>query len=304
MKTAVVTGAGGFIGGALTQKLLQYGYRVIGIDKSKEYMHQHECENFMPIAMDLSYERLSDYLAERVDVLYYLSWGGSLGGKDLYDVHLQLSNASVAAEVCEDVSPFTERFIFVSSSYESMKNENHSQYPVNVYGIAKRTASDLCASISVRANMGYNKVILTNTYGVGDRSKKAVNTIITAMLNDMPLKLVKGDRPNDWMYIDDTVRGLVTVYEHGEPFQSYYLGHKEISTFREKILSMGKLFCPDRMFKFGEMPEDTFIDYDEIRKSTNSELEFDGSIDFCESIRKTADWLKYNDELAKNAGGG
>ena len=303
MKTAIVTGAGGFIGGALTQRLLDGGYKVYGVDMNGEYMRRFEDERFIPIEANLSKTKLSDYITDSVDVLFYLSWGGSLGGKDLYDVDLQMNNVAVAAAVCEDAVRFVKRFIFASSSYEAMKNERHPQHPFNIYGIAKRTAADICASVCVRTGMEYNKVILTNTYGVGDRSKKAVNTIITAMLNGSPLKLVKGDRPNDWMYIDDTVSGLTAAAEYGEPFATYYIGHKEIGTFKEKIISMGETLCPERTFTFGEMQEETFINYDEIRRDSNDDFIFECTADFKESIIKTANWLK-SEMIPEKFGGG
>lgn len=305
MKTAVVTGASGFIGGALTQRLLEGGYTVYGVGRKSEYLRRFDNEQFIPVVADLSEKRLSDLIARDVDVFYYLSWGGTLGGKDLYDVRLQMDNAAVAAAVCEDAAQFAKRFIFVSSSYESMKNEHHPQYPFNVYGIAKHAAADICASVCMRAGVEYNKVILTNTYGVGDRSKKAVNTIITAMLSGSALKLVQGDRPNDWMYIDDTVSGLVAAYERGVPFESYYLGHKEITTFREKILAMGQALCAERTFAFGEMPEETFIDYEELRCAVSEKLMLERADDFQESIQKTAAWLEAcNAENAIKSTGG
>ena len=292
MKTAVVTGAGGFIGGALTLSLLNRGYKVYGVDIKGEYMRRFECGQFVPVVADLSAVHLSGLISEDIDVMYYLSWGGQLGGEDLYDARLQMNNVSVAAESCEDACHFSKKFIFASSSYEAMKSESHPEYPFNVYGIAKRAAADLCASIAARNGMGYSKAILTNTYGVGDRSKKAVNTIILAMLNGLPLKLVKGNRPNDWVYIDDTVRGLVKIHENGKSYETYYLGHKEISTFKEKILEMGSVLCPGREFIFGEMIEETYVDYGEIMRSAN--IEFGAVSDFKESILKTADWVKNN----------
>ncbi len=303
MNTAVVTGAGGFIGGALTQRLLDGGYKVYGVDVNGEYMRRFASERFIPIEANLPKTKLSDYITDSVDVLFYLSWGGSLGGKDLYDVNLQMNNVAVAATVCEDAARFVKRFIFASSSYEAMKNERRPQHPFNIYGIAKRAAADICASVCVRTGMEYNKVILTNTYGVGDRSKKAVNTIITAMLNESSLKLVKGDKPNDWMYIDDTVSGLAAAAERGVSFETYYIGHKEISTFKEKILSMGETLCPKRTFTFGEMSEETYIDYNEIRRGSNDDFTFECTADFKESIIKTANWLK-SEMIPEKFGGG
>ena len=302
MKTAIVTGAGGFIGGALSKGLLSLGYKVYGADINDEYLKPlSKDENFVPIVIDLTCETLSNKIPEKADVMFYLSWGGSLGGKDLYDVELQTNNIKTAVKVCEDSAKICKRFVFISSSYEHMKSDSTGNFSVNTYGIAKRAAGDICSQISSKTGIEYVKAVLTNTYGVGDRSKKAVNTIINAMQKNLPLKLVEGNDPNDWVYIDDTVKGLIHIAEKGKPYSEYYVGHKSISTFREKITDMGTVICPDRQFIFGEMPENTYIDYTCLTEEIPEG--FECRSDFKESIMKTANWLK-SAYPANSAGGG
>lgn len=293
MKTAVVTGAGGFIGGALTKKLLEMDIQVYGVDISDRIFHIFkENEKFIPLKVDLSEDKLSECIHEKVDVLFYLSWSGKLGGQDLYDTQLQLLNVKIASNVCEDSVSFCNHFVFAASSYETMVKEN-CDLPINIYGIAKRTASDICASIACRNGMAFNKAILTNTFGVGDRSDKAVNTIIKAMLYGKSLRLVEGKNKNDWVYIDDTINGLISIAKDGISFKSYYVGHSHINTFRDKIRMMQKLLCPDRQFTFGEIYEDTYIDYSKFDlDALYNDTGFECKCDFEESILKTAEWLR------------
>lgn len=294
MKTAVVTGAGGFIGGALTKKLLNMGYKVYGADIKTEYLKSLcKSDKFVPVAIDLTSEHLSDVIHETADVLFYLSWGGSLGGKDLYDVELQTNNIKTAAKVCKDAEKICKRFIFVSSSYENMKSKDTREFSVNIYGTAKCAAGNICAQISSQSGIEYVKAVLTNTYGVGDHSKKAVNTIIAAMQNGLPLKLVEGNNPNDWVYIDDTVEGLISIANKGINFKKYYIGHSDISTFKEKINIMKALFCPERELIFGEINENTYVDYSGFDlDALYNDTGFECKSDFKESILKTAQWLK------------
>lgn len=294
MKTAIVSGAGGFIGRALSEMLLKKGYKVYGVDINQKGLDAiSQVAEFVPICVDLEKVNLSEYICESVDVFFHLSWGGSLSGKDLYDEELQINNIKTTVKVCKDSTKFCKHFIFGSSSYEFMKNLESSSPEVSIYGIAKGAASKMCASISRRSNMDYNKAILTNTYGVGDYSSKAVNTIIFKMLNQEELSLVEGNNLNDWVYIDDTVNGLLAIYEEGITFKDYYVGHNQISTFKDKIISMRDLLCPNMDLKFGTLKDSTYVDYSEMNlNALKEDTAFECRVSFEDSIKLTAQWVQ------------
>ena len=59
MQVAVVTGAGGFIGGALTQKLLSDGMKVYGVDISADSLLRfNSYDNFVPVCINLEKESI------------------------------------------------------------------------------------------------------------------------------------------------------------------------------------------------------------------------------------------------------
>ena len=50
MEKVIVTGAGGFIGGALTRKLLEKNVTVYGVDVSEEKLSEYSVfKNFIPV---------------------------------------------------------------------------------------------------------------------------------------------------------------------------------------------------------------------------------------------------------------
>lgn len=174
-----------------------------------------------------------------------------------------------------------------------MRDANQQELPLCIYGVAKRAAADMCASMAYREHVGFIKVILTNTFGPGDKSDKAVNTIMRSMLDQKPLSLVEGKRKNDWVYIDDTVSGLIVAAEKGIDFRDYYIGHKDITTFREKIIAMRDILCPSMKLSFGTMPENTYVDYSMIDlDALYRDTSFECQADFKNAILKTATWLQ------------
>ncbi len=308
MKTAIVTGAGGFIGGALTRKLLDSGVKVYGVDINKEALARFDGNsNFIGICSGLDSEGLTLNIREKCDVLFHFAWGG--GVKDYLvkltnSTELQIESIISTVKMFESLKEMCTKFIFCSSSYEFMRDLQGMNVPMNIYGIAKKAAADICASIAYKNNIGFNKVIFTNTFGVGDISNKAVNTIIRKMLSKEPLKLVEGNNKNDWVYIDDTVNGLIAAAERGVDFKEYYIGHRDISTFKDSITAMRDVLAPETELVFGTMREDTYIDYsmtdlDALYNDTG----FECNADFKESIVKTAEYIE-KEHSKKNIGGG
>lgn len=305
MKTAIITGAGGFIGGALTRRLLSEGYTVYGIDINEKALERFTgYPAFYPVCADLEDGDIAGKLPESADVVFHLALKGTMGAQDRMNADLQISNISAAVHFCRSVIGQCERFIFCSSSYEFLRNRKDKRIPMCFYGSAKRAAADMCANIAFRDGKDFNKVIFTNTYGVGDRSSKAVNTMIRKMLARESVSLIEGNDPNDWVYIDDTVNGLYAVLEKGTPFETYYIGHREITTFREKIVAMRDVLCPNTTLHFGEMPEDSCVDYDAIDLSAlYRDTGFECQSDFKESIVKTAEWLQSINPVNLTRGG-
>lgn len=115
MKTAIVTGAGGFIGGSLTKELLRKGYKVYGVDiEPIEYLEAKP--GFIPICADLLRDDLTELIPEKVDYVFNLALLGTMKGHDLYDTDLQIRNIAAAVRFFKQIAPICGRFIFISSS--------------------------------------------------------------------------------------------------------------------------------------------------------------------------------------------
>ena len=295
MKKVIVTGAGGFIGGNLVRKLLSMGTVVYGIDISADKLNHFTDKNFVPVIADFAkYSELDKLITERnFDCFIHTAWVGSFGGADYYNYSLHNQNITPTCVACEKAYELgVKRFVFCGSSYQNMISES-ADYPVNYYGIVKKASVDYCMAICNKNKIECNIAILTNTYGFGDVSSKAVNTFIKKMMADQPLDLVPGTRPNDWVYVDDTVVGIISVAESHFSGKKYYVGHKNITTFKEKLISMKEVLNSKSELNFGRYPDNTYVDYSPFNANDlYNDTGFECKMDFSESILKTADWIK------------
>ena len=147
MKTVIVTGAGGFIGGALTEYLLEKGVTVYGVDISEKSLERHSGkEKFTPVIVDFAkYGQLHELIHDDVDVFYHFAWQGVFG-EPFKDYRLQFSNAASAGDaIVEAVKLGCKKFVFAGTmnDYEMdeyIKADYFEPRYTYIYSAAKQAA--------------------------------------------------------------------------------------------------------------------------------------------------------------------
>ena len=295
MKKAIVTGAGGFIGGALTELLLDKGVTIYGVDISEKALGRHTRKaNFCPIIADFTkYGSLHEQIEERdIDVFYHFAWQGY--GKDTQNFDVQIENVVGTERACEAaIKLYCKKFVFACSSYEYQKNEVEGKTGYcSIYGAAKTASKAFARTTAHRAGMAFCGAIFTNVFGVGDRSNRSSNTIIRQLLRGEDLKSTKGDVLYDWSYIDDVIGGLYAIGTSGVDGKEYYVGSNRLRPFKNIITEVRDILTPDAKIDFGAFTDTAYVDYTGIDiYKLYRDTGFYPNCDFRESVLKTADWL-------------
>ena len=297
MKKVIITGAGGFIGGALTELLLSKGITVYGVDVSERSLERHKGkENFISVIADFTkYSELHKLIQDDIDVFYHFAWQGY--GKDTQNFGVQIENVIGTERACESaVKIKCKKFVFACSSYEYQKNEIDGKNGYcSIYGAAKTASKAFARATAHRARTEFCGVIFTNVFGVGDRSNRSSNSIIKQLLQGDNLRSTKGEALYDWSYIDDVVGGLYAVGEKGVDGKEYYVGSNRLRPFKDIISEVRDVLAPNAEIEFGAFDDNAYVDYTgidiyELYRDTG----FYPNCDFRESILKTAEWLKQN----------
>ena len=301
MKKAIVTGAGGFIGGALTELLLSKGITVYGVDISEKALERHTGkENFIPVIADFTkYEHLHKMIQDDIDVFYHFARQGGYGSA-FKDYRLQLNN-SIAD--CDAISAAIrigcKKFVFAGTVNEYEMNtyidaDYFEPRYTYVYSAVKQVSEAICKTIAHNNGIEYFAGRIAMAYGEGFKSLTSLpNVIITNLLTNTPCKLIEGKNLYDMIYIDDIVRAFYAIGENGVNMKSYYVGHRKIGTFREIIEQIAKVLNPSCPLLFGEYPDSpSGVDYKNIdTEALYRDTGFECQADFRESILKTAKWL-------------
>ena len=304
----IVTGASGFIGNALTKKLLANGDEVWAIVRSKDKMHNLDSANLHIVEADFTqYSQLSDMIAEKdFDCFFHFAWQGY--GKSTNDFYTQIPNIIYACESAVAADKLRcKKFVFADSSHEFLKRkDNQGQTSFcSIYGAAKYAARRMCIAILQNSDTQFMGVLFTNIFGVGDFSNRSTNTMLKKLLAGEDLDLTPQDVLYDWTYIDDCIDGVLSAVKSGKNNTVYYVGHKDLQTFGDIMSSVRDIVEPLAELRFGKYPDNSFVDYSLIDlESLRQDTGFECKADFRESIMKTVEWLKEQNSDKKIGGGG
>lgn len=302
MKTAVVTGATGFIGTYLIKELLNNHIKVYGVGTDIAKLSSRKYgENFIPVTADFRvYNSLDKYIEEKnIDVFYHLAWQGGFTSA-LKDYSLQFTNAQAACDAAVSASHMKcGKFIYAGTVNEIeinqfMNNERFIPRNTNIYASAKVAADMICRTLSYNAGMNYCSALIPLPYGIGNASPQLINTVIKNCYTGNPSKLITGNNQYDIAHISDIVRALYAIGEKGINMRSYYIGHRKLKTFKEIVTEIRDAVNPDAELRFGEYKDSLNMDYSYTDlEALYVDTGFECQADLISTIREQAEWLKH-----------
>jgi dTDP-glucose 4,6-dehydratase len=304
MSKIIVTGASGFIGKALTGRLLKEGHTVYAIVSDKHKLQDLiKFSNLVLIEATLNnYTQLPHIIRERnFDFFYHFAWQG-VAGESFKNYELQLQNAKYACDaIMAAIHLNCKKFIFAGSvnEYEVRAHLNRD-YNIEprytcIYATSKLASDMLCKSLAFNYDIEYNAGLIAMGFGEGKRQNVLPNALIRSLINNEVPRLIEGNNKYDLIYIDDIVNALILIGEKGVNQKSYYVGHRELRTFKEIINDIKDILNPEMELVFGEYKETIDMDYSLVDlDALYNDTGFECEADFKESILRTADWIKAN----------
>ncbi len=257
-----ITGAEGFIGSHLTEKLVNEGFSVKALVLYNSFNSNGWLDTIDPKIkknIEIVYGDIRDqnnirsymkdceivfHLAALIAIPYsYISPESYIETNVKGTLNVLL--AARDNDIINFINTSTSE-VYGSAIYAPI-DESHPFQPQSPYSASKISADQISISFFKSFNMPVNIIRPFNTYGPRQSARAVIPTIITQLLNKNK-KIKLGDtRPTrDFNYIDDTVSGFISainVNKFGETFNigsNYEVSIKE--TFKIKTVNYIRIF--------------------------------------------------------------
>lgn len=224
-----VTGAAGFVGSHLAERLLSEGHEVIGIDAMLDYYSREikklnaadvEQKGGKMAYVDLAADDLAQVLSG-VEVVFHLAAQPGISDHVPFDPYVR-NNVIATHRLLESLknSASLKGFVNISTSsvygQHATDNEETPPKPTSYYGVTKLAAEQLVLSYQREKKFPAFSMRLFSVYGPRERPEKLYPKLIKSILNNTPFPLYEGSEyhTRTFTYIDDILDGFMAALEN------------------------------------------------------------------------------------------
>lgn len=300
MKNVIVTGASGFIGTTLVNELLRREYKIVAIDRrfTDDFLNNPNITCVDATDKNV-FDLKNEIPVEEYDCFFHLAWAAT-SGPGRADYNVQLDNVKMACDyvkLCSEIG--CKRVVYASSinemeTYEYLQSDDIEPVGGYIYGTGKLAAHLMGETVAKLNGVEFIPVIITNIYGVGERSARMIYTSLVKLINGERASFTAGYQTYDFIYITDAINSIVEVAEKGKAFNRYYIGSGEPKPLREYLLEMRDIVAPGAELGLGDFEfKGIDISYNQFKlKKVEEDTGYKNQVPFAHGIKMTADWIR------------
>ena len=317
---ALVTGAAGFIGSHLVDRLLREGWNVTAIDnfdpfyprtvKEAQIREHRRHPGYRLLDVDIrDVAALREHAgagAQSVDVIVHLAARAGVRPSILDPIGYQEVNVRGTQNLLELAREHGIRqFVFASSSSVYGINprvpwseEDHVLLPISPYASTKVSGELLGHVYSHLFGIRFIALRFFTVYGPRQRPDLAIHKFARSIREGRPIPVFgTGGTRRDYTFVDDIVSGIVAAMSYSASnFEVINLGNNATISLDEMIghleQALGQRAIIDRQpEQSGDVPQT----WAAIEKARNH-LKYEPATRFDDGVRRFVDWLETREE--------
>lgn len=291
MQTILVTGCAGFIGSHVCERLLDLGYKVIGIDNFDDFYSRElkeknlsifkERDRFLFLELDLSEKGAFTQLKDSIDVVIHLAAkAGVLPSLNNPAAYINVNIAGTNLLLDFMVERGIKKLLFASSSSVYGNNtktpfceSDEVNGPISPYAFTKRSCELMNYSYHNLYDMDIINLRFFTVYGPRQRPDLAIHKFFKLIYDKRAIQQYgDGSSARDYTFVDDTVSGILGALDfinsHNKVFEIVNLGNSSPISLKELIASIyDSIGLASNIEQQDMKPGDVNITYANIEKA-------------------------------------
>ncbi|MEN6309201.1 MAG: SDR family NAD(P)-dependent oxidoreductase [Anaerohalosphaeraceae bacterium] len=313
MKKILVTGAAGFIGSHLCERLIRDGLTVVGLDNFDPFYDiAIKKKNIAGLIQSSRFKLVQGDIRDRTQVEAVLQ-------SDTFDAIVHLAAKAGVRPSIADPAGYVDtnlngtvvmleaaraakvkKFIFASSSSVYGNNPktpfsetDNVDFPISPYAATKKAGELICYTFSHLYQMDMTCLRFFTVYGPRQRPDLAIHKFARLIEQGKPIPMYgDGSMERDFTFIDDIINGVVAAIERCSGYHIYNLGESRPVRLDTLIAEIEKALGKNaRIELLPEQPGDvkrTFADVDRAVR----ELGYCPKTHLADGLKQFVAWLR------------
>jgi UDP-glucuronate 4-epimerase len=309
---ALITGAAGFIGSHLCERLLGNGRAVVGVDNFNDFYDPQikrknisgclKNKNFQLVEADIrDGDTMDKVTGEDVRIIVHLAAMAGVRpsiAQPLLYADVNVNGTIGLLELAKKHG--IDKFIFGSSSSVYGNNDkvpfsedDRVDFPISPYAATKKAGELVCHTYHHLYGMSVTCLRFFTVYGPRQRPDLAIHKFAKLIEQDKPIPVYgDGSMMRDFTYIGDIVNGIVAAMDRCDGFNIYNLGESEPITVNDLITEIEKALDKKAVREYlPPQPGDVERTYAEITKSVR-DLGYNPKTSIQAGLANFTDWLR------------
>ncbi len=276
MQNVLITGAAGFIGFHLTKRLVDDGYRVVGLDNMNNYYDVglkksrlnilNQLENFCFYQVDLKDKGELEKIFIEEQLSFVINLAAQAGVRYSIENPQAYIDSNIVGffnilEMCRNYP--VEHLIYASSSsvYGGNKSvpfstEDNVDHPVSLYAATKKSNELMAHSYSNLYNIPTTGLRFFTVYGPFGRPDMAYFSFTKNIFENRSISIFNnGEMERDFTYIDDIIEGISKLI---------LFIPKSNNSWSEKSDGLSSSFAPYKIYNIGNSRPVTLMKFIEV----------------------------------------
>lgn len=302
MQGAIITGATGAIGIALTKLLSNNDIPVLAVIRKNSSRRKYidGLPNVEIVESDISdFDKLATDDPEKYDVIFDLAWEGSDQGSR-QNPDIQKKNV----EYIPAIIGFAQRsgcktFVGAGSQAEYGRvsgriNEDYPLNPVSEYGKAKLQVEELSRDICKTMGIRHIWTRIFSVYGPGMGMDSLITYSISEIMKGRSPQMTKGEQLWDFMYADDAAAALYLLATSKSADGVYCVASGEGKSIKEYTNIIRDVVDPQVGLQFGVIPyqKNQVMELIGDISKLKTETGFKPTVPFDVGIMRMYEWMK------------